>query len=86
MLLSMIRSDYLSTRSSKRLSRELVHSLPGKEPGTRSRMVGLVRVLNDRSVVEALEAARNAEQDESVREHMRHAIRCLEAGHSTLPM
>jgi HEAT repeat protein len=86
MLIWMIRSNYLSSRARKWLASELPGSLQSDEPVTRSRMVGIVRLLNDKSAIEPLRTALKTEPDESVREKMRHAIRCLEAGDPNLPM
>jgi HEAT repeat protein len=86
MLLWMARSNYLSAESRKRLATELPRSLPGRDTETRSRMVGMVRLLNDKAGIEPLRAALKAEADESVRQYIGQAIRCLEAGDPNLPM
>lgn len=86
MLIWMARSGYLSATLRERLAGDLVRSLPSREPGTRTRMIGVVRELNHKSGIEPLRAALNTELDESVREYIRHAIHCLEAGDPSLPM
>jgi HEAT repeat protein len=86
MLIWMARAGHLSAASRKQLAGELARSLPDRELETRCRMIGIVRELNVKSGIEPLRAVLKNEQDQSVREYIDHAIRCLEARNPSLPM
>ncbi len=85
-LIWMARSGHLSPATRRRLASDLGRRMTDFEAGTRQSVIGVIREMNDKAGIEPLRAALKNEKDESLRDYIHHAIRCLEAGDPSLPM